>query len=207
MAYDQALDIDRYLDSCDALMFDLDGTLVDTMPLHYRAYSDVLRSHDLHLALDDYLALVGPPALEVIGRFVTAAGGCEDDLDAVNIHAEKKDAFDRLLSEGTLNPLPASRLLDIAVGRIRCALVSSGNRRGVHAILASLGWTERFEAVITGDDVERGKPNPEPYLRAANLLRVQPARCAAFEDTSAGLQSARSAGMLAIDVTRTTLVA
>lgn len=184
----------------DALMFDLDGTLVDTMPLHYAAYAEVMRTRGLHLREADYLTLVGPPAGEVIGLFVLAAGGDPALVDAVVLHSEKKVAFERMLAVRQPRRLAAAAILDAARGSVRCALVSSGNRRGVTAILASMGWSNCFDAIITGDDVDNGKPDPEPYCRAAETLGVLPERCAALEDTPAGIASARDAGMTAFDV-------
>lgn len=184
----------------DAIMFDLDGTLVDTMPLHYQAYAEVMRTRGLHLSEADFIELVGPPAAEVIGRFITAAGGDPESVDAAALHDEKKVAFERMLSARRPVRLPAAAILEAVSGKVGCALVSSGNRRGVAAILATLGWSDRFRAIVTGDDVENGKPNPEPYLLAAEMMGVSPERCAALEDTEAGIASARQAGMTAYDV-------
>ena len=190
----------RLIDDFDAIMFDLDGTLVDTMPLHYEAYAEVMKARGLYLSQADYLALVGPPAGEVIGLFVAASGGDRTAVDVTALHGEKKIAFERILARRQPTRLPAAAILDAARGNVRCALVSSGNRRGVTAILAALGWSDRFEAIVTGDDVENGKPHPEPYRRAAEMLGVPPARCVALEDTPAGIASARDAGMTALDV-------
>jgi HAD superfamily hydrolase (TIGR01509 family) len=194
------------IDHFDALMFDLDGTLVDTMPLHYEAYAEVLRTRGLNLEWSDFSALVGPPAGEVIGLFVAAAGGNRNAFDAKQIHAEKKAAFERRLTRAELTLLPAANLLEAAAGKLPCALVSSGNRHGVDAIIAALGWGSRFAVTITGDDVTRGKPDPEPYRLAAKALGIAAGRCAALEDTEAGLASARAAGMIAFDVTLPTVV-
>lgn len=197
----------RLIDDFDAIMFDLDGTLVDTMPLHYEAYAEVMRARGLHLSQTDYMALVGPPAGEVIGLFVAAAGGSQESIDIAALHREKKIAFERILTACRPTLLPAAAILDAARGAVRCALVSSGNRRGVTAILAAVDWSDRFEVIVTGDDVENGKPDPEPYRRAADALGIPPARCAALEDTSAGLASARDAGMTAFDVIDLTVAA
>lgn len=191
----------NFIEDWEALIFDLDGTLVDTMPLHYKAYSDVFRSLGLYLNWTDYVSLVGPPAREAIALFIKAAGGERLAIDPMRIHVEKKAAFERQLAEADIPLLPAAHLLEVANGRVPCALVSSGNRRGVDAIIAALGWEGRFAVTVSGDDVLRGKPDPEPYLLAAEALGVAPQKCAAFEDTPAGLKSARAAGMKAFDVT------
>jgi beta-phosphoglucomutase len=188
------------IDAFDAILFDLDGTLVDTMSLHYEAYKQVLQDHGLQLAWADYIALVGPPASEVIGSFVTAAGGDPARFELRRLHDDKKAAFADILATRQPQRLPAADILDTAAGQVRCALVSSGNRHGVSAILQALGWSERFEVIVTGDDVANGKPDPEPYRLAATLMDIAPARCAVLEDTPAGLISARASGMTAFDV-------
>ena len=161
----------------DALLFDLDGTLVDTMPLHYRAYADVLAARGLSLSHADFLTEVGAPAREAIPRFVRAGGGRDCSAEeAAAIHADKKAAFAGVLATARLAPLRAAELLDAAGPDMPVALVSSGNRAGVTAILQAMGWADRFRLVVTGDDVTHGKPHPEPYLRAAPALGVPPAR-------------------------------
>lgn len=191
------IDIQRW----GALLFDLDGTLVDTMPLHYRAYADVLAERGLRLHETDYMAAIGAPAREAIPRFLAACGRPECTVDEVGaIHADKKRVFERLLAETPPVALAAARLLEAAFGRVPLGLVSSGNRAGVTAILRAAGWADRFGVVVTGDDVSAGKPDPEPFARAAAALGVAPAACLALEDTADGLRSASSAGMTALDV-------
>jgi HAD superfamily hydrolase (TIGR01509 family) len=190
-------------DAYDALLFDLDGTLVDTMPLHGLAYAAVFNGMGHPFTLDDYLAHVGPPARVAIPAFALAAGmGTIDDDMIAAIHREKKVRFKEVLAKEKAPALAASALLARYAGKKAMALVSSGNRDGVEAILGTMGWREYFGAVISGDDVTQGKPHPEPYLTAATLLGVAPERCVVFEDTEAGILSGTAAGMHVIDVTQ-----
>ncbi|MCP4618190.1 MAG: HAD family phosphatase [Bradyrhizobium sp.] len=193
--------MNELLDGHSALLFDLDGTLIDTMPLHYRAYAEVFARHGLILRQADFQAAIGGPAAEAIPRFL-ASLGVENvsAADVLAIHQEKKDAFDGLLAQSSPARLPAAELLDRARGAKKIALVSSGNRRGVTAILASVGWENVFDIVISGDDVVRGKPDPEGYRKAAAALNVRPDECLVIEDTDAGLTSGRAAGMAVLDV-------
>ena len=195
----------RLIERFDAIMFDLDGTLVDTMPLHYAAYAEVMDSRGLHLSRSAYMALIGPPAREALGLFVEASGGDRGAVDLAALHDEKKVTFERIIAAGRLAPLPAFDILMAAAGKVRCGLVSSGNKRGVSATLNALGWSKYFDTIVTGDDVMKGKPDPEPYRLAAELMKVSPARCVALEDAPAGLASARAAGMIAYDVTNLTV--
>ncbi|HRN87136.1 HAD family phosphatase [Hyphomicrobium sp.] len=187
----------------DALLFDLDGTLVNTMPLHGRAYSLAFEAFGYRLREEDFLAHIGPPARVAIAAFAAAAGmGALDEPMIGLIHGEKKRFFDRILAEEKPEALAASKLLGDPEHGKRMAVVSSGNREGVEAILRRMEWDRFFDVVVSGDDTDRGKPAPDPYLQAATALDVPAARCLVFEDTEAGIQSATAAGMSVIDVTR-----
>jgi HAD superfamily hydrolase (TIGR01509 family) len=190
-------------DAYDALLFDLDGTLVDTMPLHGLAYAAVFEGLGHRFTLDDYLAHVGPPARVAIPAFAQAVGmGAIDDAMIAHIHGDKKLRFKEVLAREKAPSLATSALLARHAGRKPMALVSSGNRDGVEAILGTMGWREYFGAVVSGDDVRKGKPDAEPYLTAARLLGLDAARCLVFEDTEAGIKSGLAAGMSVIDVTQ-----
>jgi HAD superfamily hydrolase (TIGR01509 family) len=192
--------IEEYVEAFEAILFDLDGTLVDTMPVHYRAYAEVLRRRGLELGEPDFMAAIGAPAREAIPRFLAAVGIVTAAVDEVAaIHAEKKLVFERLLGEIALAPLAAARLLQAARGRNKLALVSSGNRAGIAALLSAMRWSDVFDVVVSGDDVTHGKPDPEPYLMAAARLGVAPGNCLVVEDTEAGLASGRAAGMTVLN--------
>jgi beta-phosphoglucomutase family hydrolase len=186
----------------DALLFDLDGTLVDTMPLHCQAYADVFAARGYRFTMQDYLDNVGPPAAITIPAFVAAVGMAAIDEPGVKrIHQEKKQRFREILETGQLPILPTSALIEAHHARKPMAVVSSGNRDGVEAILRAAGWIDLFGCIVTGDDVTQGKPHPEPFLRAAQALGVAPGRCMVFEDTQSGIDGALAAGMSVIDVT------
>lgn len=186
-----------------ALFFDLDGTLVDTMELHGRAYAAVFSDLGYQLTMSDYLNAIGPPARVAIREYARAAGMGEiDDAAIGRIHALKKLRLRSELAVSGVPELPASRLISRAAGTLPLAVVSSGNRDGVGSILDYMMWSGLFDAVVTGDDTDEGKPSAAPYLRAAELLGVAPEHSLAFEDTEAGIQAALAAGMDVVDVTR-----
>lgn len=185
-----------------AVLFDLDGTLIDSMPLHYGAYREVFSERGWALEEAVFMSLVGAPARVAIGKFLDAVGGPSDDHDLIaTLHAEKKAALQRTLDGGVdLTRLPAADLLERIPPEQPCALVSSGNRQGVTALIAAAGWSERFAVTVTGDDVQHGKPHPEPFRVAAERLAVAPADCVVFEDTEDGCRAAAAAGMTVYDV-------
>jgi HAD superfamily hydrolase (TIGR01509 family) len=184
-----------------AMLFDLDGTLVDTLPMHHRAYADVLAPYGVQLSYDQYKNNAAAPARISIPRFVMAAGGDPEALPPVaDIHAAKKARFAELMGDQRLPRLPASLELELCAGRTPAALVTSANRAGAELIVASQGWTGAFETIVCGDDVGRGKPDPEPYLLAASRLGAAPESCLAFEDAPEGIAAALAAGMTVVDV-------
>jgi HAD superfamily hydrolase (TIGR01509 family) len=195
--------INKYFDQFEALLFDLDGTLIDTMPFHYRAYAEVFAQRGLNLSETNFMSMVGAPAREAIPRFlevVGVSGAAAEEVAA--IHAEKRLVLKRFLAESTPVPLGAAALLQAAHGRKKLALVSSGNREGVTTLLAAMRWNNHFDVVISGDDVSRGKPDPEPYLAAAAALKVAPRNCLVLEDTDVGFASGKAAGMTVFDVAK-----
>jgi len=191
--------IDRY----DALLFDLDGTLIDTMPLHYQAYAEVLGQRGLRITEAAFMSAIGEPARKAIPLFLKAAGiKTIAASDVASIHQEKKKVFERALATAHLAPLQAASLLVAAKGRRKIGLVSSGNRPGVIALITAMQWDRMFDVVISGDDVAKGKPDPEPYLAAAAFLGVDPKNCLVLEDTKSGFEAGAAAGMTVLDVTR-----
>lgn len=184
-----------------AILADLDGTLVDTMPLQHLAYARTFARYGGELSRADYDAIVGGPARETIPRFITAAGLDPEALPTVaELHAEKKQMLAAILAEGGLEALPAAAILREARGRAKVAVVTSGNRDGATAILRALGLLDRLDALVSGDDVVNGKPHPEPFLKAAGLVGAAPADCLVLEDHPAGIAAGQAAGMTVLDV-------
>jgi beta-phosphoglucomutase-like phosphatase (HAD superfamily) len=183
----------------EAAIFDFDGTLVDTMPLHYEAYRQVFAEVGVELTPDDFYGNVGGKASETIPRFLRGRP-CAVGVD--ELHARKKARFDVLLDDVEIPVLETAKLVPVFASLTKVGLASSGARPGIEKILARLGWREWFGAIVTGDDAARGKPAPDLFLLAASRLGVDPLRCVAFEDTDDGVASATAAGMTVFDVRR-----
>jgi len=184
-----------------ALLFDLDGTLVDTMNLHFEAYRNVFLSLGGTLSREDFDRFSGPPAATTIPRLTKASGSRNAaQLSVGCIHEKKKVAFEKILGSIELNLLPAGELLVEIRDEFQIAVVTSGNMRGAHAILEAAGIGSFFNVVVTGDDVLNGKPDPEPYRLALERLNVCPKAGLAFEDHDKGILSAKRAGLNVLNV-------
>jgi beta-phosphoglucomutase-like phosphatase (HAD superfamily) len=183
-----------------ALIFDCDGTLADTMPLHFRAWRRVLdRLGHVHVfPKTQFYALGGVPAREVLVQ-LRDEHTLDFDVDALT--EEKEAAFAELVVDSV--PIPeviaeAQRFFGVAP----LAVASGGQRELVEGTLQRLGIRELFPVVVGSQDTERGKPAPDLFLLAAKRLGVDPKACVVFEDAPAGIEAARRAGMMAVDVTR-----
>ena len=181
----------------DGIIFDFDGTLVDSMPMHYEAYRRAFADAGLRLDQRVFYAHSGGPALESIPLFL---GDRPCSWTAQRLHARKQEHLAAALQEGPPRPLAFSALLPLLHGRLRLGLASSGSRPGIMMVLDQLGWAGFFDTIVTGGDTLRGKPAPDPYLLAAQQLGCRPSRCMAVEDSDVGVASARAAGLKVIDV-------
>lgn len=173
-------------------LFDCDGTLVDSMPLHYRAWTHALRVHGAPFVLEkaDYYELGGVPTAEVV-RILNRKHGTELDPEAVV--GIKRDYYTRHLPEvSAIAPVVAFMK---TVSRSARAVVSGGLRVMVLKTLEAAGLGGEFDWVIGCEDTPRGKPHPDPFLLGAERLGVDPRRCLVFEDSPTGEAAARAAGM------------
>ena len=181
-----------------ALVFDCDGTLADSMPVHWIAWHETLKSHRLDHLMDHarFTALGGVPALQILEML-----GREADrvLDARAIMLEKYDAYFRHAHR--IQPIALTvELARSQKGKLPMAVATGSTRTGVTRTLEAIGMTDFFDAVVCADDVTRHKPHPETFLRCAELLGVAPEACLAFEDAVPGLEAARAAGMDVVDM-------
>ena len=183
-----------------AVIFDFDGTLVDTMPLHYEAYRRVLADVQVDLSPEDFYGSIGGNAREAIPLFLR---GRDCSLTIDEIHRRKKSLVRELLESYEVPILESAKLLPVLFGRIPLALASSGSRPGIETVLERYDWRRYFVAVVTGEDAPRGKPAPDLFLLAAQQVGVPPEACLVFEDTDAGVMAARTAGMGVFDVRAT----
>jgi beta-phosphoglucomutase-like phosphatase (HAD superfamily) len=182
----------------EALLFDCDGTLVDTMGLYRICWRQVFGRHGFEMTDAWFDTWAGHSMVP----FVQAALGDGDDALVESVAREGVELF--LESTHLLEPL--EHVVAVARahhGRLPMAVVSGGPRSAVTASLAAAGISDLFDAVVTVSDVAEGKPAPDAYLRAIELLGVSADRCVAYEDSGSGIASAAAAGIpVIVDVRR-----
>jgi beta-phosphoglucomutase family hydrolase len=179
-----------------ALIFDCDGTLADTMPLHWQAWQTISKRHGLDFPQDRFYQLGGVPSRDIL-KMLSAEQRLP--LDALAVAREKEAAYIAFLPQ--IHPLdPIVRIVRENAGKLPMAVASGGNQLHINQVLTHLGLRQYFQAVVTSEQVTRQKPAPDIFLEAARLLGVPPQFCRAYEDTDLGLQAIRDAGMEAVDV-------
>lgn len=182
----------------DGLIFDMDGTLADTMPTHFVAWSQSMAKYGLVLTEERFYALGGVPANKII-RMLADEQGVEG-VDADAIAEEKEELFLELL--GQVQPVvPVKAIAEFHREHLPMAVATGSPKWCAEKILKALGIFEWFDAVVGADCVPNSKPAPDVYLRAAELIGVDPKRCHAFEDTKLGIEAAEAAGMKVVDIT------
>jgi beta-phosphoglucomutase family hydrolase len=178
------------------IIFDCDGTLADTMPLHWRAWQIIAARHRFHLTEDRFYSLGGIPSRDIL-RMLSREQSMP--LDPLAVAREKEAEYQPLIAQVE----PINSIVGIArenYGKIPMAVASGGSRWIIEQVLEHLGIRRLFDAVVTSEDVVNQKPAPDIFLEAARRIGVAPQYCRAFEDTNLGMQAIHAAGMDGVDV-------
>jgi beta-phosphoglucomutase-like phosphatase (HAD superfamily) len=180
-----------------AIIFDCDGTLADTMPVHFEAWSATLaRYPGLELSEDRFYVLGGWPT-RAIADLLKRETGLQFDPAALS--REKEADFESRLDH--VRPIePVVKIVREHRGKLPIAVATGGTRMICTSILNHIGLEGWFDAMVCAEDVPHHKPNPDIFLEAARRLGVDAAKCRVYEDTDPGLEAARRAGMESIDV-------
>jgi HAD superfamily hydrolase (TIGR01509 family) len=181
-----------------ALLFDLDGTLVDTDEMHLAAFRQVFAEHGVGLDHDTYRSrIMGFSTAAIAAEFLAHL-----DTDRALAELARKEGLYRGLIT-RLEPIAGlAALLDFAdAERIPVGVVTNAPRANAELCLHAMGLSRRFATLVIGDELARGKPDPLPYLTGAERLGATPAHCIAFEDSRSGLRAAVAAGMTTIGLT------
>ena len=185
-------------DNIQGLIFDCDGTLADTMPLHFHAWRSTLDRYAIPLSEDRFYSLGGQPTVKIVELL---AGENGIDLDAVAVADEKEQAFLARLSE--VKPIvPIVEIVRANVGKLPMAVASGSHRAVVFDVLKIVGLDDLFDehTVVGAEDTELHKPNPDVFLEAARRIGVAPEKCRVYEDAELGIEAARRANMACFDV-------
>jgi beta-phosphoglucomutase-like phosphatase (HAD superfamily) len=178
------------------LVFDCDGTLADTMPMHWRAWQVIAKKYKLHFPMDRFYSLGGVPSRDILKMLAEEQGLTLDHIQAAH---EKENAYLPLMAE--VEPIHA--VVEIArenFEKIPMAVASGGTLPIIEQVLTHLKIRHLFGAVVTSEMVKNQKPAPDIFVEAARRIGVDPKFCRGYEDTDLGMQAIRSAGMDAVDV-------
>jgi HAD superfamily hydrolase (TIGR01509 family) len=187
----------RLLSRKRLLIFDLDGTLVDSSPIHARAFQEVFAPHGIEV---DYAGIAGMPTDAAVDRLASGAGIALDGPERARLVKAKRERALGLIERELVAIEGAIEFVRAAEGRFRMALCTSASRAGATASLARVGLSGSFDPVVTAEDVRHGKPNPEPFLIAIEAHRAEVMESLVFEDAESGLAAAAGAGVEAVRI-------
>ena len=180
-----------------AVIFDMDGVLVDSGAHHRDAWRAMFDDLGVAPPAEFWRITIGRPADEAVALLVDGVGRAE----ARRLAERKRDHYARLARRGIMPVAGVIAFVDALVSSgVPRAVATSATRGDLERVIGALGLRERFEVLVTADDVRWGKPHPEVYLKAAARLGVDPGACVVFEDAVVGVQAARAAGMRVIGV-------
>jgi HAD superfamily hydrolase (TIGR01509 family) len=178
------------------LIFDCDGTLADSMPLHIEAWCEAFAAVGENCPRELIISLQGMPAEKIVDAFNQKFNR---NINARQVARDKNNRAREKLREA--KPIvPVVNIVRNFRGKLPMAVVSGSTRENVSLIIDIIGLTNHFDAVITSDDHINPKPSPDIFLEAARRLNVDPRYCQVFEDGDVGLKAAHIAGMIATDV-------
>lgn len=179
-----------------AYLFDCDGTIADSMPLHYKAWKTTLAEYNCDFEEEVFYSWGGKPVRKIIAD-LNAMNNLEMPIEAVA--TEKEARYHAQLSQ--LKAIPeVLEHIEASHGKIPFAVVSGSRRSSVVGSLTALGLLDRFDTIVAAEDYKHGKPAPDGFLLAAERLGIAPKDCLVFEDTALGIQAATAAGMASVMV-------
>src|SRR3989442_1254038 len=182
-----------------AVLWDMDGTLIDSEEFHWISWRDTLANEGIAITHEQFLSSFGQRNDSILPRWLGTAATPERIERIANA---KEELYRQLLRRDGISPLPgvAHWVYRLHKEGWLQTIASAAPRANIEAVLEALSATHLFQAIVSAEDVHRGKPDPEVYLTAAARVGVSPDRCIVVEDAVAGVQGARSAGMRSIGV-------
>lgn len=183
--------------SLKAMLFDMDGTLIETETINARAYSLALKSYNVHVDVSQIEHLIHGKHWS---QFLPAICQNKIDLqDYVKVAELKQVIYKELIHEARINEHLMDLINHCSIF-LKIGLVTTASKAAVSLILPRLNLTRNFDCIVTGDDVKEKKPAPDAYILAATALGVTPKECLVFEDSKTGIESALSFGASVLQV-------
>lgn len=179
------------------LIFDLDGTLADTMPMHYVAWKNAAASYGIDFTPELFMELAGIPLYPTVDKLNQIFGKTIDPMEMGDL---KEAEFERNMHQ-TPEIKIVTDLVRANLGRLPVAIGTGGARRLVLKTLEIIGLKDFIDVIVCSEDVNNYKPHPETFLKCAELMGVAPMDCEVFEDGRLGIMAAQTAGMMVVDVT------
>jgi beta-phosphoglucomutase-like phosphatase (HAD superfamily) len=181
-----------------ALIFDLDGTLADTMPIHYIAWKNAATRFGIHFTTELFMQLAGIPLYPTVEKLNHLFG---KNIDPKELGDIKEAEFEK-----NMHLTPEIKIVTDLVrtwhGKLPMAVGTGGSRRLSLKTLGIIGLQDYFDILVTSEDVSNFKPHPDTFVKCAELMGVNPVDCEVFEDGVLGFQAAKTAGMMVVDVTQ-----
>ncbi len=183
------------------VIFDMDGTLLESTQADYRAWEKVFNDYQQELPYEKYVPLLGVKSADVIKYQL----GFIDEQDVKRILKEKFDYFVEYIIENPIKPVLAAEafLKSLSHYPVKVALATSSRKEKMQMVLKQLNFLQYFEVIVTGDEVANSKPSPDIFLLAAKRLGLEPQDCMVVEDGPVGVAAAKSAGMKCLAITET----
>ncbi len=180
------------------MIFDMDGTVVDTIENDFKAWNKVFKEHDIDFSYEDFVMMSGVKGTELVKKYLNLP-----DEELVAFVKRKNDYFFSISEKNGLKLMPhVSRLLSyIKAASYKTALATGGNAEKVKFILNHVNLETYFDEIVTSDDLERGKPDPEIFLMAAKKLGIKPSEALVWEDAPLGVQAAKNGNFKCVAIT------
>lgn len=180
------------------LIFDLDGTLADTMPIHYTAWKNAAAIYGIDFTTELFMQLAGIPLYPTVEKL--------NQLFGKNIDPKEMGDIKEADFEKNMHLTPEIKAITYLVreylGKLPMAVGTGGSRRLSLKTLGIIGLQDHFDILVTSEDVSNFKPHPETFVKCAELMGVNPVDCEVFEDGILGIQAAKTAGMMVVDVSQ-----
>lgn len=181
-----------------AVIFDSDGTLLNSTELDYLAWKKVYEDHHQQLTLEDYIPMLGIKGSDVVKNYLHLSGAAASEA-----LKKRLDYIKQLVDDKGIQPVPFAEdfIKNLKLYPVKLAVATSSRRTKVELLLSKTNLSGYFNAVVAGEDVQHGKPAPDMFLEAAKQLNVPPSQCIVFEDAVQGVEAAKRAEMKCVAIT------